>query len=68
MNIQQNIPPLQQPKLRQTWYGPEQLCSKCGEYWPADPEFFYRSKTGLRGVCKACYAEQEALRRRGGEA
>lgn len=34
---------------------PEKLCHKCGEYWPATEEFFYRSVEGyLRSPCKAC--------------
>lgn len=42
---------------------PEKLCHKCGEYWPATGEFFYR----LRGQwyhspCKACQEEQRQAR------
>jgi hypothetical protein len=47
-------------KTRNTELGPEKLCSKCNEYWPADKEFFYtnkKAKDGLYHWCKACYAE-----------
>ncbi len=36
----------------------EQMCSYCGEWWPADKEFFYGSsgkKSGLSSYCKDCY-------------
>lgn len=35
------------------------LCRKCGEYWPADEEFFtLSSKTGkVQSPCKACIDE-----------
>ena len=38
--------------------GEEQLCPRCDEWWPADPEFFYvhRGRTVL--TCKACCAER----------
>ncbi len=50
--------------LRFTWYGPEKLCSVCGEWWPADAEFFGTAGTGyLRGFCKACRYEREARQR-----
>jgi hypothetical protein len=35
-------------------------CSRCKDYWPADSEFFYKtksSKDGLIDWCKACYQE-----------
>ncbi|MCQ4242507.1 hypothetical protein [Stutzerimonas stutzeri] len=46
---------------------PEKLCSKCGECWPADTEFFYRQAgrpDGLGSMCKACYAETPSMIRR----
>ena len=35
------------------------LCTRCSDYWPADSEFFYASKSpdGLTSWCKACYIE-----------
>lgn len=38
----------------------EKYCHKCGEWWPATTEFFWRStKSGkLTSPCKACIAEQ----------
>lgn len=59
-----NVQPARQPKLRQTEYGPERRCSKCGEYWPADDEFFHRCRTGLASACKACTAESRKSRAR----
>ena len=35
--------------------GDEIQCAKCGEFWPADKEFFYVSKGRLHSWCKACY-------------
>ena len=43
---------------------PEKCCSLCHEWWPADLEFFYGSKTGRGGVgnwCRACYHERSVL-------
>lgn len=41
----------------------EKLCLKCGEWWPATTEFFYRAHKGgyLRSPCKACISEQKQL-------
>ncbi len=36
------------------------FCNRCKEYWPADSEFFFASKSetdGLVAWCKACYIE-----------
>lgn len=47
----------------------EKLCRKCGEYWPADLEFFYRQTSrpgGLSSNCKACLLETQAYKRRRG--
>ena len=41
----------------------EKQCSICGEYWPADREFFFADpsvKRGLRSCCKACWRESLA--------
>lgn len=40
-----------------TELGVEKRCPKCGEYLPADAEFWHRnsaSKDGLYSYCKAC--------------
>jgi hypothetical protein len=39
----------------------EKRCSTCGDYWPADNEFFYADRgdpDGTGGTCKACYLER----------
>jgi hypothetical protein len=44
----------------------EKECAKCGEYLPADAEFFYRCKKNwddLHGWCKACCDTVTRLRR-----
>lgn len=44
---------------------PEQTCTKCGESWPADTEFFFADKgkrLGLSYTCKACYEELPSVR------
>lgn len=42
----------------------ERRCSCCGDYWPADAEFFFRnpqrSADGLHVWCKACHQEARA--------
>lgn len=38
----------------------EKLCYKCGEWWPADEEFFYPGFA----QCKACYLEAKYAKRR----
>lgn len=41
----------------------EKRCSKCGDWWPADLEFFHRSNgNGLNSWCKACCSERKAER------
>lgn len=37
----------------------EKRCCDCGEYLPADTEFFYRANTldGLKHECKVCFLE-----------
>ncbi len=35
----------------------EKLCNKCGQKFPATPDYFYRksaAKDGLQGACKSC--------------
>ena len=43
-------------------------CSCCGDYWPADAEFFFRnpqrSSDGLHGWCKACHQQASLSKRR----
>lgn len=46
---------LRSGRLRQTELGLEQRCPRCGDYWPADTEFFYSNGTRLMSACKACY-------------
>ncbi|AVX13837.1 MULTISPECIES: hypothetical protein [Pseudomonadaceae] len=44
---------------------PEQTCTKCGESWPADTEFFFADKGKARGLshtCKACFEELPSVR------
>lgn len=46
-----------------TGLGLEARCSVCGDYWPADTEFFHlnpSSTTGLGARCKACDIECRA--------
>lgn len=41
--------------------GVEQCCRGCGEYWPADAEFFAPQASGRDGLtprCRACIAER----------
>lgn len=45
--------------------GPERRCVRCGEYWPADTEFFYRRGDGLHSWCKACCTERTGELREG---
>jgi len=44
-------------KTRESELGVEKYCFTCGEFWPADEEFFGPSKTSkdrLALRCKAC--------------
>ena len=42
----------------------EKRCSICGDYWPADTEFFYTdTKAGLHPNCKACYDHNRRMKR-----
>lgn len=38
--------------------GAEQRCATCGDWWPADLEFFYFSKGRPMVSCKACTNER----------
>lgn len=42
--------------------GVQRRCSRCHEWWPADPEFFYRHGDHLHSWCKACWKEARAER------
>lgn len=43
----------------ETELGKEIRCSKCGEFWPADTEFFFNSGGTLHSWCKACYQTKQ---------
>lgn len=50
-------------KYKITPIGLEGVCTVCGDFWPADSEFFYlnpSATTGLSPRCKACDAEVRA--------
>lgn len=47
-------------KAIQTELGREILCARCGDYWPASLEFYYRRGKGWHSYCKACYLERRA--------
>ena len=34
----------------------ERLCKPCGDWWPADTEFFNVSGDGLHYMCRACFS------------
>ena len=43
-----------------TELGEEKRCTRCGDYWPADGEFFGHqpnNRNGLSSQCRACLAE-----------
>lgn len=43
-----------------TELGIERVCTRCGEAWPYDAEFFHRHPKGFLGLgpmCRACRAE-----------
>lgn len=46
-----------------TELGTERRCTKCGEFWPEDNEFWYignrrdQNKPCIQQPCKACYVE-----------
>ena len=42
----------------------EKECTGCGEWWPDDGEFFFKSGNGLRRLmdkCKACYIDRRRV-------
>lgn len=45
----------QSTRFRETDLGREARCSKCGDWWPADSEFFYMQHGVPHAYCKACY-------------
>jgi hypothetical protein len=47
-----------------TEIGREARCIKCGEFWPADLEFFYFKKGVPHSWCKACYTQWKRERRK----
>ena len=46
--------PSTRPRI-ETELGTEIKCSKCGEFWPEDNEFFFYSGGKPHSWCKACY-------------
>ena len=54
-----------QQKFIFTGLGKEKLCKKCGEYWPADEEFFFKGNDsdGLHSWCKACVINNKRIQR-----
>lgn len=53
---------LNSPAKAVTELGEEKQCTSCGEYWPADTEFFTAmrsSKDGLSPRCIACIKAKE---------
>lgn len=50
------------PMFRSTPEGEEKLCTRCGDYWPCDAEFFARTrssegKTTWSSWCRCCAIE-----------
>jgi hypothetical protein len=49
-------------ETRQTELGEEVKCAKCGDFWPADKEFFYFQSDGRpHSYCKACYRSHPSV-------
>ena len=48
---------------RETELGLEKRCACCGDYWPADPEFFHLKANGLATRCRACVNARRLVRR-----
>jgi hypothetical protein len=42
--------------------GLQRQCSRCGEMWPLDAEFWYRHGRGWHSWCRACHREARDLR------
>jgi hypothetical protein len=45
-------------RLAITELGNEQQCRNCGEFWPADEEFYVVRNRSLGYECKACISER----------
>jgi len=45
------------PRTKTTELGTERRCTKCGDFWPDDAEFFYTKNGKTQQPCKACYAQ-----------
>ena len=45
----------------ETELGREIQCTKCGEFWPDDTEFFYQCNGRSHSWCKACYRNDEKV-------
>lgn len=45
-------------RILKTELGQEQLCARCNEAWPMDPEFFKISGHSVSYECKACIQER----------
>lgn len=43
-------------RVIETELGQEARCAQCGEFWPADAEFFFMTRGKPHSWCKACYA------------
>jgi hypothetical protein len=49
--------------VMETELGTERRCTKCGDYWPEDREFWFigkrknQNKPCIQQPCKACYYE-----------
>lgn len=59
--VLRRLHPKPNPALMETELGIERKCSKCGEWWPHDTEFYYADADGLGGLtsrCRACFAER----------
>ncbi|WP_283445265.1 hypothetical protein [Noviherbaspirillum suwonense] len=50
-----------------TELGPEQACRRCGEFWPADAEFFITCKGRLQTLCRACNSRERVTTPRAAE-
>jgi hypothetical protein len=46
-------------RILKTELGQEQLCVRCNEPWPMDPEFYNVSGSGVSYECKACIQERK---------
>ncbi|EEG08201.1 hypothetical protein [Pseudogulbenkiania ferrooxidans] len=52
------------PRLRpsvETELGTEIQCAKCGEFWPAEKDFFYFHKGRPHSWCKDCYSNDPKI-------